>query len=84
MNRLLAIAYILFCIEVGAFLMYIPWSGTWDSNQLLDYVTVLRPLILHIFFRAGVTILGAIDIFIGLVELRYFLRSFKIANHTSL
>jgi hypothetical protein len=84
MSRLLAVAFILFCFEVGLFLIYVPWSALWDSNLLLDYVSYLRPLILNNFFRAGVSILGAMDIFIGLAELRYFIRSFRVANPKSL
>jgi hypothetical protein len=84
MSRLLAVAFILFCFEVGIFLVLIPWSGFWDSNLLLEYVSFVRPLILHNVFRAGVSILGAIDIFIGLSELRYFLKSLKIVNRSSL
>jgi hypothetical protein len=83
MSRLLAVAFILFCFEVGLFLIYVPWSALWDSNLLLDYVSYLRPLILNNFFRAGVSILGAMDIFIGLAELRYFIRSFRVANTKS-
>ena len=84
MSRLLAIAFILFCFEVGLFLVFVPWSVLWDSNLLLDYVSVIRPLVLHNFFRAGVSILGVIDVLIGLIELKYFLRSFKVANRPTL
>ena len=80
MSRLLAIAFILFCFEVGLFLIIVPWSGMWEENMLLDYVGFLRPVVLHTVFRAGVSLLGFIDVLIGLVELRNFFRSFKIAN----
>jgi hypothetical protein len=84
MSRLLAVAFILFCFEVGLFLMYVPWSALWDSNFLLDYVSYIRPFILNHYFRAGVSILGAMDVFIGLAELRYFIRSFRVVNPKSL
>ncbi len=80
MSRLLAIAFILFCFEVGLFLIIVPWTGMWDDNMLLDYVGYLRPVVLHTLFRAGVALLGFVDVLIGLVELRNFFRSFKIAN----
>jgi hypothetical protein len=80
LSRLLAIAFILFCFEVGLFLILVPWSGMWDDNVLLDYVGFLRPVVLHQVFRGAVSLLGAVDILIGLVELRNFFRSFKIAN----
>ena len=84
MSRLLAVAFILFCFEVGIFLILIPWSMFWDSNLLLEYVSFLRPLVLHSVFRAGVSVLGAIDIFIGVTELRFFLKSLKVVNRTSI
>jgi hypothetical protein len=83
MSRLLAVAFILFCFEVGLFLVIVPWSELWDSNLLLDYVSFIRPLVLNTFFRAGVSILGTIDVLIGFVELRYFLKSLKIVSHTT-
>lgn len=80
MSRLLAIAFILFCFEVGLFLIIVPWTGMWDDNMLLDYVGFLRPVVLHTLFRIGVALLGFVDVLIGLVEVRSFFRSFKIAN----
>ena len=52
----------------------------WDENMLLDYVGFLRPVVLHTGFRAAVSLLGFVDVLIGLFELRNFFRSFKIAN----
>ena len=84
MSRLLAVAFILSCFEVGLFLVFVPWSGLWDSNLLLDYISILRPLVLHKVFRAGVSVLGVVDIGIGLAELRYFLKSFKVVKRPTL
>jgi len=84
MSRLLAVAFILFCFEVGVFLVFVPWSGLWDSNLLLDYISFIRPLVLHKGFRAAVSVLGAIDILIGFIELRYFLKTFRVANRPTL
>ena len=77
MSRLLSIAAIFFCFEIGLFLVFIPWSELWEGNYLLYYIPNFRPLILHTFFRAGVTTLGGIDILIGISELRNFLRSLR-------
>ena len=77
MGRLISIASIFFCFEVGLFLVFIPWSEWWEGNYLLTYIPTFRPLIVHPIFRAGVTALGGIDILIGLSELRHLLRSFR-------
>ena len=78
MSRLLSIAAIFFCFEIGLFLVLIPWSELWEGNYLLVYVPNFRPFILHDFFRAAVTTLGGIDILIGMSELRHFVRSLRI------
>ena len=77
MNRLLAVAFILFCLEIGLFLIFVPWSAFWETNFLLSYVPFMRPLVLSNFFRGAVTGLGAVDILFGVQELKLFLRSFR-------
>ena len=80
MNRLLAAAFILFCFEIGVFLVFVPWSALWENNFLLGYVPLLRGVILNNFFRGAVSGLGVIDVLIGLTELTYFVRSFKVMD----
>ena len=77
MGRLISIASIFFCLEVGLFLMFIPWSELWEGNYLLTYIPTFRPLIVHPVFRAGVTALGGIDILIGISEVRHLIRSIR-------
>ena len=77
MGRLISIASIFFCLEVGMFLVFIPWSELWEGNYLLTYIPGFRPVILHPVFRSAVTALGGIDIIIGLSELRHLIRSFR-------
>jgi hypothetical protein len=64
-------------MEIGLFLIFVPWSGFWETNSLLNYVPVVRPFVLSNFFRGAVTGLGAIDIVFGLQELKLFLKSFR-------
>ncbi|MBI4471974.1 MAG: hypothetical protein HY646_04855 [Acidobacteria bacterium] len=80
MNRLLAIAFILFCFEIGLFLMFVPWSDLWASNFLLAYSPVLRSIAMNNFVRGAISGLGVIDFLLGLAELGRFWKSFKIAN----
>jgi len=82
MSRLLSIAAIFFCFEIGLFLIVIPWSELWEGNYFLLYIPSFRPLLLHTLFRSAVTALGGIDILIGLFELRYFVRSLRFASPT--
>ena len=77
MGRLLSIASIFFCLEIGLFLVFIPWSELWEGNYLLTYVPAFKVLVLHNAFRASVTVLGAIDILIGISELKHLIRSLR-------
>ena len=82
MSRVLAVAFILFCLEIGVFLVFAPWSGLWENNFLLDFVPALRGVILNNFFRGAVSGLGVIDVLIGLSELATLVKSFKVARPT--
>jgi hypothetical protein len=78
MNRVLAVAFILFCFEIGLFLVFVPWSQLWEHNVLLFYSLHLRGLLLNNFVRGAVSGLGVIDLGLGLSELSRFWRSLKI------
>lgn len=83
MNRLLAVAFILFCFEIGVFLVFVPWSVLWDSNVLLAYSPQLRSFLLNNFVRGAVSGLGVVDVALGLFELAVFWKSLKIINRTT-
>lgn len=77
MNKVLAVAFMLFCLEIGIFLVLVPWFDVWDNNSLLNYVPFIRPIVLSNFFRGAVSGLGAIDILFGLYELKLLFGSFR-------
>jgi hypothetical protein len=83
MNRLLAVAFILFCFEIGLFLVFVPWSTLWESNVLLTYSFSLRNFLLNNFVRGAVSGLGLIDVALGLSELAIFWRSLKIVDRST-
>ena len=83
MNRLFAVAFILFCFELGLFLMFVPWSALWEHNALLGYSFALRGLLLNNFVRGGVSGLGVIDVFLGLGELSRFWKSLLLVNRST-
>jgi hypothetical protein len=80
MNRLLAAAFILFCFELGLFLIFVPWSALWEHNVLLTYSFALRRFFLNNFVRGAVSGLGVVDVVLGLSELGRFWKSLKIVN----
>ncbi len=80
MNRLVAVAFILFCFEIGLFLVFVPWSRLWEHNVLLGYSFTLHRFLLNNFVRGAVSGLGVVDVFLGLSELGRFWKSRKIVK----
>jgi hypothetical protein len=83
MNRLLAVAFILFCFEIGLFLVFVPWSQLWEHNVLLAYSFHLRGFLLNNFLRGAVSGLGVVDLALGFSELGRFWKSFRVVNRTT-
>jgi hypothetical protein len=83
MNRLLAVALILFCFEIGLFLVFVPWSALWEQNALLGYSLHLRNLLLNNFVRGAVSGLGVVDLALGLSELGRFWKSLRVVNRST-
>jgi len=82
MNRVLAVAFILFCFEIGLFLVFVPWSQLWEHNVLLGYSLYLRGLLLNNFFRGAVSGLGIVDLVLGLSELGRFWKNLRLVNRS--
>jgi len=67
MNKTLRVILIVFCLEMGAFLLYLPWSNFWEHNFFLAYFPqVVRTFVLHSSFRGIVSGLGVLDIVVAI------------------
>jgi hypothetical protein len=66
MNKLLRAITIVLCFEMGALLLYLPWSMFWEKNYFLFHFPSLMPLVLHPSVRGLVSGLGVLDIFVAL------------------
>ena len=66
------ILYILYCLEVGGFLLFLPWLGIWENNFLLYLYPQFRPIVSNSFLKGGVLGLGLVNIFIGIQEIAHF------------
>lgn len=70
MNKVLRAIVIVLCFEMGALLLYLPWSLLWEQNYFLSHYPALMPVFLHPSFRGMVSGLGVLDIFVALSLLR--------------
>jgi hypothetical protein len=84
MNRLLAVAFILFCFEIGLFLVFVPWSQLWENNVLLGHSFHLRRVLLNNFVRGAVSGLGVVDLMLGFSELGRFWKSLRLVNRSTM
>jgi hypothetical protein len=66
MNRVLRALLIVLCFEMGALLLYLPWSIYWDHNYFLSHFPSLIPVLLHPSFRGAVSGIGVLDIFLAI------------------
>jgi hypothetical protein len=62
MNRFLRALLVVLCFEMGALLLYLPWSTFWEQNYFLNHFPVLLPIVLHPSFRGLISGIGALDI----------------------
>jgi hypothetical protein len=63
MNKTLRVILIVLCLEMGAFLLYLPWTDYWEHNYFLALLPqTLRIVLLHASFRGVVSGLGVLDI----------------------
>jgi hypothetical protein len=67
-HRLGALLFILFCFEIGVFLLVFPWLDPWQNNWLADLSPPMAGLWSSPFFRGALSGLGFVNIYISLVE----------------
>lgn len=70
--RLLKIIYILYSVEAGIFLLWLPWMSIWDSNYLTYLYPRILPVITNPFFKGAVLGLGILNLMIGIHEFVHF------------
>jgi len=71
------LVYIVYCLEVGGFLLVLPWFGIWDNNYLLYRYSLIRPIVHNAFLKGAVVGLGIVNILIGIQEIASFKKSSK-------
>ena len=54
------------CFELGALLLYLPWSTFWERNFFLTHFPSLMPIALHPSVRGLVSGLGVLDIIVAM------------------
>ena len=68
MAKLVRILYILFCVQVGLFLVVFPWLRSWEMHVLIIQHPALRDVMMNNFVRGAVSGLGLVNLTIGSLE----------------
>lgn len=66
MNRLYRALVVVLAFEMGALLLYLPWSIYWEQNYFMSHYPLLRLVLLHPSFRGAVSGLGVLDILLAI------------------
>lgn len=65
MNRIVRALTVVLLFELGALLLYLPWSVFWEQNYFLSHVPWMMHFMLHPATRGIVSGFGVLDIFVG-------------------
>ena len=66
MNRVFRALLVVICFEMGALLLYLPWSVFWEQNFFLNHFPSLIRVVLHPSFRGAISGIGVLDILLAL------------------
>lgn len=73
-SKLLGLCFIVFCFEIGVFLVVFPWLDIWENNHLVLFVPWLEDLWGSPFFRGALSGLGLVNIYISFLEILRLIR----------
>jgi hypothetical protein len=65
MIRILRALTVVLLFEMGALLLYLPWSSFWENNYFLYHYPWLMRIVLHPSLRGAVSGIGVLDIFVA-------------------
>jgi hypothetical protein len=68
-HKLSALVFIIFCLELGMFLLIFPWSDWWRLNYFADAVPEWHRYWESAYMRGAVSGLGVINLYISFLEI---------------
>jgi hypothetical protein len=75
LSRLLSVVFIIYCFEVGIFLVLLPWFSVWENNLLVHRYALIRSIALNGYAKGAVTGLGLSNLVLGVLEIVQFRKS---------
>ncbi len=68
-HKVSAVLYVMFCLELGVFLVIFPWTEYWDYNFFSSFVPEWHQYWENLYVRGAVSGLGVLDLYIFFVEI---------------
>ncbi|MFB3829847.1 MAG: hypothetical protein ACE15B_23960 [Bryobacteraceae bacterium] len=68
-HKIWALLFIVFCMEVGTFLLIYPWTASWDGNFFSVLVPEWRRYWTSAYVRGAVSGIGIFNLYISLHEI---------------
>lgn len=73
-SKILIFCFVIFCFEIGVFLVVFPWLDVWETNRLARYAPWLGQVWSSPYFRGALSGLGLVNIYISFIEILNLLR----------
>ncbi|MDH3404153.1 MAG: hypothetical protein OES32_14935 [Acidobacteriota bacterium] len=74
------ILFILYCVEAGIFLAFVPWSPLWERHLLAFPLLRLRAFGLHPLLRSAISGFGLVHLIWGVHDLELLLARWRAAR----
>lgn len=74
-GKLLSLCFVIFCFEIGVFLMVFPWLDAWNVNTVAIWAPWLEDIWGSPYFRGALSGLGLANIYISFLEIIRLIRS---------
>ncbi len=68
-RKLWSIVFIVFCLEIGLFLLIYPWTDFWGDNLFLSMAPRWTALWFNGYFRGVLSGLGVLNVYIAFSEI---------------
>ena len=69
LQKLAAVFFVLFCFELGVFLLLVPWTALWDRNYLSSLTPQWYGVWTSNFFRGAMSGIGIVNLYIAFLEM---------------
>lgn len=78
-HKLAGLFAVIFCFELGVFLLVFPWASEWDLNYFSSLPLWASTIWANPYFRGAISGLGVLNIYVSFIEV-FRLRRFSASS----